>query len=189
MNIILKAYSTQKVGSGGNCESGNEVYGRRASQELQLVQKETMGLKPEDGGHQCDSKGSSKTGTRQSHGDSGDPQMANSGVVLNGYENADKLPSPSAAQCQTTFVTQPPTKSTSITQETGPFHLLLIREQLHASGLSQAASDIILCTWRNGTKKQYRTYLSKWGNYCSSKGISPVSATVAQAISQVRCWL
>ena len=88
---------------------------------------------------QCDSKGSSKTGTRQSHGDSGDSQMANSGVVLNGHENADKLPSPSAAQCQTTFVTQPPTESTSITQETGPSHLPLIWEQLHASSLSQAA--------------------------------------------------
>ena len=28
-NIILNAYSTQKVGSGGNSESGNQVYGRR----------------------------------------------------------------------------------------------------------------------------------------------------------------
>ena len=28
-NIILIAYSTQKVGSGGNFESGNQVYGRR----------------------------------------------------------------------------------------------------------------------------------------------------------------
>ena len=27
-NIILKAYLTQKVGSGGNFESGNQVYGR-----------------------------------------------------------------------------------------------------------------------------------------------------------------
>ena len=103
---------------------------------------------------QCDSKGPSKTGTRQSHGDSGNPQMANSGVVLNGYENADKLPIPSAAQCQTTSVAQPPTESTSIAQETGPSHLPLIREQLHASGLSQAASDIILCAWRDGTKNR-----------------------------------
>ena len=28
-NIILKAYSTQKVGSGGNFEIGNQVYGRQ----------------------------------------------------------------------------------------------------------------------------------------------------------------
>ena len=111
--------------------------------------------------------------------------MANSGVVLNGYENADKLSSPSAAQCQTTYGTQPPTESTPITQETGPSHppLIDIREQLHASGLSQAASDIILCAWRDGTKKQYRTYISKWENYCGSKGITPVSATVAQGIT------
>ena len=109
--------------------------------------------------------------------------MANAGVVLNGYENADKLTSPSAAQCQTTSVTQPPTEGTAITHETGPSHLPLIREQLHASSLSQAASDIILCAWRDWTKKQYQTYLSKWENYCNSKGISPVSATVAQAIN------
>ena len=90
--------------------------------------------------------------------------MANSGVVPNGYENADKLSSSSVAQCQTTYVSQPPTESTPITQETGPSHPPLIREQLHASGLSQAASDIILCAWRDGTKKQYRTYISRWEN-------------------------
>ena len=28
-NITLKAYSTQKVGSGGIFESGNQVYGRQ----------------------------------------------------------------------------------------------------------------------------------------------------------------
>ena len=100
-------------------------------------------------------------------GDSGHPQMANSGVVLNDYENADKMPSPSAPQGQTTSVTPPSTQSTSITLESGPSRLPLIWEQLHASGLSQAASDIILCTWRNPTKKQYRTYLSKSGNYCN----------------------
>lgn len=67
-----------------------------------------------------------KTGTRQSHGDSGNPQMVNSCVVLHGY--ADKLPSPPAAQYQTTSVTQPLTDSTSIAQETGPSHLPLMLE-------------------------------------------------------------
>ena len=33
-NIILKAYSTQKVGSGGNFESGNQGYGRRQNTKL-----------------------------------------------------------------------------------------------------------------------------------------------------------
>ena len=36
-NIILKAYSTQKVGSGGNFESGNQVYGRREIQTHEAV--------------------------------------------------------------------------------------------------------------------------------------------------------
>ena len=38
-NIILKAYSTQKVGAGGNFESGNQGYGRRQIQthEKQMV--------------------------------------------------------------------------------------------------------------------------------------------------------
>ena len=33
-HIILKAYSTQKVGSGGNFESGNQGYGRRQNTKL-----------------------------------------------------------------------------------------------------------------------------------------------------------
>ena len=54
---------------------------------------------------------------------------------------------------------------------------------MHASGLSTAASDIILCAWRDGTKKQYQTYITKCENYCNSKGISPVSASVVQGIN------
>ena len=54
--------------------------------------------------------------------------MVNSRVVLHGYEKADKLPSPPAAQYQTTSVTQPLTDSTSIAQKTGPSHLPLMLE-------------------------------------------------------------
>ena len=74
---------------------------------------------------QCDPKGSSKAGAGKSHRSSGNPQMANSGMVLDGNcnENADQLPSSPTAQCQATSVTQPHTRSTSTTQETGPSHL------------------------------------------------------------------
>lgn len=56
--------------------------------------------------------------------------------------------------------------------------LPLVRRQLYASGLSQAALDIILHAWRDGTKKQYHTYVIKWESYCNSKGISPGSASI-----------
>ena len=36
-NIILKAYSRQKVGSGGNLERGNQVYSRREIQTHEAV--------------------------------------------------------------------------------------------------------------------------------------------------------
>ena len=35
-NIILKAYSTQKVGSGGNFESGNQGYAADGKYELTI---------------------------------------------------------------------------------------------------------------------------------------------------------
>ena len=57
-----------------------------------------------------------------------------------------------------------------------------MRRQLHAS-LSQTASDIIMCARRPGTKKQYKTYLKKWKNYCNSKGIRPVSASITKCIN------
>ena len=109
--------------------------------------------------------------------------MANPGMVFNSNENVDQPSSSFTAQSKTITVTQPSSGSSSTAQKAGITCLPLVRRQLQASGLSKTATDIIMCAWRAGTKKQYHTYLKKWENYCNSQGIDPVSASVAQAIN------
>jgi len=46
----------------------------------------------------------------------------------------------------------------------------------------KTTTDIILASWRKGTKKQYSSYLQKWVSYCSKKKISTVHVSVGQEL-------
>ena len=58
-----------------------------------------------------------------------------------------------------------------------------VRQLLESKGLSQSATSIILQSWREGTRKQYSTYLRQWEQYCCTREINNFSATVMQGIN------
>ena len=43
-----------------------------------------------------------------------------------------------------------------------PTGVSLIRERLDQHGLSSATKEILVSSWRSGTRKQYSTYLRRW---------------------------
>ena len=45
-----------------------------------------------------------------------------------------------------------------------------------------AAQNTIMASWRKGTTKQYRSYLSRWTNFCKKQQISPYSPGTTKAI-------
>ena len=49
--------------------------------------------------------------------------------------------------------------------------LSLIRESLGKYNLSSSAKDVLMASWREGTSKQYHTYLERWRQYCDDKDI------------------
>lgn len=53
---------------------------------------------------------------------------------------------------------------------------------LESRGLSEQASTLIVQSWRENTRHQYKPYIKKWELYCS-KQINPVSPTVEQGIN------
>ena len=57
----------------------------------------------------------------------------------------------------------------------------LIRETLNQHTLSDT-TKVILASWREGTLKQYQTYLNKWEKYCSERGLNIFNASVDEAI-------
>lgn len=73
------------------------------------------------------------------------------------------------------------TKSVSSTQsgpkisnkKTEPGCFLHIRRELKNRGIQKGARDLILQSWRDVTKQQYNSYIKKWLEFCSSKGINP----------------
>lgn len=55
------------------------------------------------------------------------------------------------------------------------------KEMCHR-GLSEEAAEIILSSWRQSTKKQYGTYITKWLQFCSEKQINTFQPLLKELI-------
>ncbi|KAL9972062.1 hypothetical protein ACROYT_G018301 [Oculina patagonica] len=73
-------------------------------------------------------------------------------------------------------------KGKSIGGETAADGMSLIRESLRNKGISQRAQELILQSWREGTQKQYRTYLQRWTTFSSGRDIDPFQPTISEDI-------
>ena len=69
-------------------------------------------------------------------------------------------------------------------QELTSHSLSLVRKKLINTNnkLSNASQDIILASWRDGTAKQYKTYLVRWEAYCSSNKLDMLNPGIENAI-------
>ena len=50
------------------------------------------------------------------------------------------------------------------------------------SGISEAAAKLIMASWRDGTKKQYSTYIKKWQTFCNQRQISHIQPSVVSVL-------
>ena len=48
--------------------------------------------------------------------------------------------------------------------------------------LSQCVKDVLMASWREGTSKQYQTYLNKWQQYCRERNIDVFEPSIANGI-------
>ena len=62
-------------------------------------------------------------------------------------------------------------------------HWEIIRQKFLCVGYDADTVDIILSSWRFGTKKTYHTYLKTWVDYASVKEVPVVNPTTTQALS------
>ena len=56
------------------------------------------------------------------------------------------------------------------------------RRSLETQGISKRASNIILQSWRQGTQKQYASYIEPWIKCCHMKHFSCVDPSISQAL-------
>ena len=111
--------------------------------------------------------------------------LAHASMVPSGDENGH-LPCLQESQPSGKQISPAPPKLTpcepSTTQATLPPGLSLIRQTLIGHGLSTKAKDIVMASWRTGTTKQYDVYLKRWEQFCQSKGIDRLDASVENGI-------
>lgn len=74
------------------------------------------------------------------------------------------------------------TRNTSTMQKDGFVGVQIIRKSLESQGISKKAGDIILQSWRQGTHKQYASYIKRWISFCGRQQIDCVSPTIPQAL-------
>ena len=77
------------------------------------------------------------------------------------------------------------TRNTPSSQEPAVVGLSCVRKSLEEAGISEQATTIMLKAWRQGTHKQYDTYLKEWVLYCNSAGCDPLSAPLYVVINYV----
>lgn len=76
-----------------------------------------------------------------------------------------------------------PRKGTSIEGTTAANGMSLVRESLRDKGISERAQEIIPQSWREGTQKQYRTYLQKWTTFCSRRGVDTIQPSISEVLT------
>ena len=99
------------------------------------------------------------------------PGLAYTTMVPKSSPATQTKPSVSKSQERSTSTAQPSQGKSSNLAQAEPPCMSLIREGLNKYALSPAAKDVLMASWREGTSKQYHTYLSKWNQYCRDKNI------------------
>ena len=60
--------------------------------------------------------------------------------------------------------------------------LQIVRMSLQSQRLSEQAIDIVMSSWRESTKKQYKTYLARWHKFSTKRSCDPLQPTVIDVI-------
>lgn len=69
-----------------------------------------------------------------------------------------------------------------ITPETPLNGMSAIRNSFRQYNVSKEVIEVLMASWRPGTKKQYSTYLNKWLEFCSKRTIDYSSPKISEAV-------
>ena len=58
-----------------------------------------------------------------------------------------------------------------------------VRGRVASEGISEHAADLVVGSWRDGTKVAYNSAWSKWGSWCNPQQIDPFQVTVANVVN------
>ncbi|CAB3979216.1 Hypothetical predicted protein [Paramuricea clavata] len=106
--------------------------------------------------------------------------MSRISCILNSDSEASTS---SIAQSRPLSLTIRPGPQTSSPQELEHSYLSCIRNKLQVRGFATDTIDIILSSWREGTKTQYQSTAKKWFDFCQKNNCDIISPPLPQALS------
>ena len=73
------------------------------------------------------------------------------------------------------------TRSSSFSPQTKNSYMSVVREHYRSQGLTEDTVDLLMNSWRSGTKEQYDIYLREWCSHFRKKG-EPFQPTLHKGI-------
>ena len=121
--------------------------------------------------------------SRPSEGHIGGARLADSNLVSAVAANSGASSLPSASISRPTNYTVSSQSPTSATCENEPSYFSCIRKKLQIRGFTANFIDIILSSWREGTKSQYQSAAEKWFEFCVANNCDMISPPLPSALS------
>ena len=108
--------------------------------------------------------------------------MDNTVLVFKSSPTTKRSASKTRSKSKSSSTATKPAGSTPVTSQSKPTGVSLIGERLDQHGLSSATKEILMSSWRSGTRKQYTTYLSRWERYYEENQLSKLNPGLNGAI-------
>ena len=109
-------------------------------------------------------------------------RMDNTILVSKSSPTTKRSASKTQSKSKSSSTATKPAGGTPVTCQSKPTGVSLIGERLDQYGLSSATKEILMSSWRSGTRKQYSTYLSRWERYCEENQLSKLNPGLNGAI-------
>lgn len=116
-------------------------------------------------------------------GGGGCPKLANSSVVSSIDETINSTSITNITRQKQFKPSLLSTRNTPSSQDPAVVALSCVWKSLEETSISEQATTIMLKPWRQGTQKQYDTYLKEWVLFCNSAGCDPLSAPLYVGIN------
>ena len=108
--------------------------------------------------------------------------LAYSSLVATTAENVNCNPICLAEAGGPTFTITLSSNTTPLKEEIDYAGMCLVWQSIQDRGISEAAAKLIMASWRDGTKKQYSTYITKWQKFCNQRQISHIQPSVVSVL-------
>lgn len=118
---------------------------------------------------------------RQSQRNRDRAPLANTGMVYSTHGVTDRQ-TDTHSTSEESSVSANKNSRTSFEEPINPDGMSCIRKLFREQGFSESTTNIIMCSWKSGTKKQYNTFIKRWLQHCCKNKVSSIQPSLNQVL-------